>query len=79
MPLAERIWPEIAALVPHTPVVVPVAAMEQHRRQLPLATGSMRLGGLVRRVESQVRRTALFAPLPSCSDRSATPVRGKHR
>jgi creatinine amidohydrolase len=28
MNLAELTWPEIAALVPHTPVVVPIAAME---------------------------------------------------
>lgn len=63
MLLAELISPEIAALAPHTPVVVPVAAMEQHGRHLPLATDSMLLGEVVRRVEPRLGRDALFAPL----------------
>lgn len=45
MNLAKLAWPEIAALAPHTPVAVPVAAMEQHGLHLPLATDSMLLGG----------------------------------
>ena len=63
MNLAELTSPEIAALAPHTPVVVPVAAMEQHGRHLPLATDSMLLGEVVRRVEPRLGRDALFAPL----------------
>lgn len=63
MNLADLTSPEIAALVPHTPVVVPVAAMEQHGRHLPLATDSMLLGEVVRRVEPRLGRDVLFAPL----------------
>ena len=63
MLLAELTSPEIATLAPHTPVVVPVAAMEQHGRHLPLATDSMLLGEVVRRVEPRLGRDVLFAPL----------------
>ena len=63
MLLAELTSPEIATLAPHTPVVVPVAAMEQHGRHLPLATDSMLLGEVVRRVEPRLGRDALFVPL----------------
>lgn len=63
MNLAELTWPEIAALAPHTPVVVPIAAMEQHGRHLPLATDSMLLGEVIRRVEPWVHSQVLFCPL----------------
>ena len=63
MNLAELTWPEIAALAPHTPVVVPIAAMEQHGRHLPLATDSMLLGEVVRRVEPRLHKQVLFTPL----------------
>lgn len=63
MNLAELAWPEIAALAPHTPVVVPIAAMEQHGQHLPLATDSMLLGEVIRRVEPRLRSQVLFCPL----------------
>jgi creatinine amidohydrolase len=63
MNLAELTHPEIARLIPHTPVVVPVAAMEQHGVHLPLATDSMLLGEVVRRVEPRLHAEVLFAPL----------------
>jgi creatinine amidohydrolase len=63
MNLAELTWPAIARLVPHTPVVVPVAAMEQHGHHLPLATDSMLLAEVLRRAEPQVGDRVLFAPL----------------
>jgi creatinine amidohydrolase len=63
MNLAELTWPEIKALAPHTPVVVPIAAVEQHGHHLPVATDSLLLGEVVRRVEPRVRDRALFAPL----------------
>ena len=63
MNLAEMTWPEIKALVPHTPVVVPVAAMEQHGLHMPLATDSLLLGEVVRRIETRVRDRVLFTPL----------------
>lgn len=63
MNLSELTWPDIAGLTPHTPVVIPVAAMEQHGLHLPLATDSMLLDEIVRRVEPRVRDRVLFAPL----------------
>ena len=72
MNLAELTWPEIAALAPHTPVVVRVAAMEQHGRHLPLATDSMLLGEVVRRVEPRLHSQVLFCPLQWLAIRTAT-------
>lgn len=63
MYLAEMTWPEIKALTPHTPVIVPVAAVEQHGHHLPVATDSLLLGEVVRRVEARVPQQVLFAPL----------------
>lgn len=63
MNLTELTWPEIATLAPHTPVIVPLAAMEQHGRHLPLATDSMLLGEVIRRVEPRFGDRALFCPL----------------
>jgi creatinine amidohydrolase len=63
MLLAEMNWPRVCRCVPHTPVVVPLAAVEQHGHHLPLATDSMLLGEVVRRVEPQVHDEAIFAPL----------------
>lgn len=56
-------WPEIQALAPHTPVVVPVAAVEQHGHHLPVYTDSYLLGEVVRRAEEQVGDQVLFTPL----------------
>lgn len=63
MNLAELTWPEIRARAPHTPVVLPVAAVEQHGGHLPTATDSLLLGEVVRRVESRLRDRVLVAPL----------------
>src|SRR3954447_25692431 len=56
-------WPQVAALSKDTPVVVPVAALEQHGRHMPLFTDSMLLGEVVRRVEPAYDGRVLFAPL----------------
>jgi creatinine amidohydrolase len=56
-------WPEIKALAPDTPVVIPVAAIEQHGHHLPVATDSMLLGEVIRRVSSVMNEQVLFAPL----------------
>lgn len=63
MYLADMTWPEIKALTPHTPVIVPIAAVEQHGHHLPVATDSMLLGEVVRRLEPRVADKVLFAPL----------------
>ena len=56
-------WPEIKALAPDTPLVIPVAAIEQHGHHLPVATDSMLLGEIIRRVSSRLSHEVLFAPL----------------
>lgn len=63
MLLAELTWPEIDALDRDTPVVFPVAALEQHGRHMPLFTDSLLTNELVRRAESRLGDRVLFAPL----------------
>lgn len=63
MLLQEQTWPRIASASPDTPVLIPIAAVEQHGHHLPLATDSMLLGEIVRRVDRRVGEDALIAPL----------------
>ena len=63
MHLLEMTWPQVAALPPETPVVIPVAALEQHGGHLPLFTDSLLLGEVIRRVHEVVADRVLFAPL----------------
>ncbi|MCC7374148.1 MAG: creatininase family protein [Verrucomicrobiales bacterium] len=63
MYLTDLRWPEVGALPKSTPVVIPVAALEQHGHHLPLFTDSMLLGEVVRRVEQRLKDQVLFAPL----------------
>lgn len=63
MQLTEMQWPVVQALDRDTPVVIPVAALEQHGRHLPVFTDSMLLGEVVRRAEQELKNEALFAPL----------------
>lgn len=63
MLLAELTWPDIDALDRDTPVVFPVAALEQHGRHLPLFTDSLLTTELVRRAESRLSDRVLVAPL----------------
>ncbi len=56
-------WPQVAALSKDLPVVVPVAALEQHGWHLPLFTDSMLLGEVVRRASEKLRDKVLFTPL----------------
>lgn len=63
MQLADAKWPDIAALPHQTPVVIPIAALEQHGHHLPLFTDSLLLGEIVRRVAEQVGDRVLFTPL----------------
>jgi creatinine amidohydrolase len=63
MYLVELAWPRVAALPKETPVVIPVAAVEQHGRHLPVYTDSLLLGEVVRRAEPRVSDAALFTPL----------------
>ncbi|MBA4064577.1 MAG: creatininase [Isosphaera sp.] len=64
MDLADLAWPAVAALPKTTPVVFPVAALEQHGRHMPVFTDSLLLGEVVRRVkQAPVAARCLFAPL----------------
>ncbi len=63
MHLADLTWPDIAALNKDTPVVFPVAALEQHGRHMPVFTDSMLMGEIARRAEEELKKEMLFAPL----------------
>ena len=61
--LLEMTWPQVAALSPDTPVVVPIAALEQHGRHMPLFTDSLLLGEVMNRIKGPLKERVLFAPL----------------
>lgn len=63
MQLADVTWPQIQALDKNTPVVFPVAALEQHGHHMPLFTDSLLLGEVVRRATIPLADKVLFAPL----------------
>jgi creatinine amidohydrolase len=63
MQLAELTWPDIQALNKDTPVVIPIAACEQHGHHLPVFTDSLLLGEVVRRSDERLKDRVLFAPL----------------
>lgn len=63
MDLTDLSWPAVAALSKDTPVVIPIAALEQHGHHLPVFTDSLLLGEIVRRAKEKLRDRALFAPL----------------
>lgn len=63
MKFAEMSWPALADLPRSTPVVIPVAAVEQHGRHLPVFTDSLLLGEVLRRVEERMGDALLVAPL----------------
>jgi creatinine amidohydrolase len=56
-------WPKIASLAPDSTLVFPVAAVEQHGHHLPVATDSMLLEAVVKRIQPLVAGSSiLFAP-----------------
>lgn len=64
MELTDLSWPAVDALPRATPVVFPIAALEQHGRHMPVFTDSLLLGEVVRRVkQTPVAAKCLFAPL----------------
>jgi creatinine amidohydrolase len=63
MNLADLASPAIAEMSKDIPVVIPVAALEQHGQHLPVFTDSLLLGEIVRRAAIQLERQVLFAPL----------------
>jgi creatinine amidohydrolase len=63
MRLQEMSWPAVAAVSKAVPVVVPIAAVEQHGRHLPVFTDSMLLGEVVRRAAESLKARVIWTPL----------------
>jgi creatinine amidohydrolase len=63
MQLTDLNWPSVQALSKDTPIVFPVAALEQHGLHLPLFTDSLLLGEIMRRAAERLGGRVLFAPL----------------
>lgn len=63
MKLIELSSPQIHKLAPDTPVVIPIAAIEQHGEHLPVWTDSLLLGEIIERLNQRVDNQVLFAPL----------------
>jgi creatinine amidohydrolase len=63
MNLADLKWTDVAALSRDMPVVIPIAALEQHGRHMPVFTDSMLLGEVIRRASEPLKDRALFTPL----------------
>lgn len=63
MQLLEMKWTEVAKLSRDIPVVIPIAAVEQHGPHMPVFTDSLLLGEVVRRVSEPLQERVLFAPL----------------
>jgi len=63
MNVIELSWKQIQSLDRDTPVVFPIAAIEQHGHHLPVSTDSLLLEEVVRRVSERMSTNVLFAPL----------------
>jgi creatinine amidohydrolase len=63
MLLSEFTWSQVAGLSRDTPVVFPVAALEQHGHHMPVMTDSLLTEELIRRLEADFYQSVLFAPL----------------
>jgi creatinine amidohydrolase len=65
MQLANLTWPKIDSLSRDTPILFPVAALEQHGHHMPVFTDSLLAGEIVRRLAEVPRfeQRILFAPL----------------
>lgn len=63
MQLADLPWPRVAALSKDTPVVIPVAALEQHGHHMPVFTDSLLCGEIIRRASEKLGDRVLIAPL----------------
>jgi creatinine amidohydrolase len=63
MHLHEMTSPQVAALDRRIPVVIPIAAVEQHGPHLPLMTDSMLVGEVARRAHVGLAGKILMAPL----------------
>ena len=63
MHLTDLTWPEVGRLDKSTPIVFPVAALEQHGEHMPLFTDSLLMGEVANRAHDAVGAKFLLAPL----------------
>lgn len=63
MNLYELKWTDVAALSKDTPLLIPIAALEQHGRHMPVFTDSLLLGEVVRRAQERLEGRVLITPL----------------
>jgi len=56
-------WPAVSSVSRDVPVVVPIAAVEQHGEHLPVFTDSMLLGEVVRRSAEALGDAVVWTPL----------------
>lgn len=63
MLLQEMAWPQVAALSKDTPVLIPVAALEQHGHHMPVFTDSLLCAEVVRRAHEKLTDRILMTPL----------------
>ena len=63
MELSKLAWPDVDSLDRNTPVIIPVAALEQHGHHMPVFTDSILLGEVSRRAHDQLANQTLLAPL----------------
>lgn len=63
MRLEEMSWPTVSSVSRDVPVVVPIAAVEQHGEHLPVFTDSMLLGEVARRSAEALDDAVVWAPL----------------
>jgi creatinine amidohydrolase len=61
--LQELSWPKVASVASDVPVVIPIAALEQHGRHMPVFTDSMLLGEVVRLASAALGDRVLWTPL----------------
>jgi creatinine amidohydrolase len=63
MQLTDLKWSDVDGLSRETPIVLPIAALEQHGRHMPLFTDSLLCGEVVRRAAEKLNDRVLFAPM----------------
>lgn len=63
MHLSDMTWTAVERLSKDTPVLIPIAALEQHGHHLPVFTDSLLCGEIVRRVEQAMHDKILVTPL----------------
>ena len=63
MLLQQLSWPKVASIASEVPVVVPIAALEQHGHHMPVFTDSMLLGEVVRLADASLGDRVVWTPL----------------